>query len=303
MQEERQQAEFPDWVERSERTARRRYRMRLAKPAVTAGVLLLVAILGWIFWFSLPNPVRWFVGSPSAASSSASNAGRWSMLGYGTGLNGFIPEVERQPAGQVAWSQDLGPYTRSAPLAANGKVFVGGHFQVSALDGGTGEQLWSTDTPGPMDHAITIANNNLVFVGLTNHRMLALHQDTGEQAWDFKAHLPISASALVHDGVAYVTSAGNIMYGLDAQTGKQLWKHKLRGNVKTTPSLRSDRLYVADDEGNLYFIDADDGRRRFRFLTSGSAEGPPVVTPDTVYFPSGGTLYAINTGVKGMPGL
>ena len=302
-QEQEHQAEFPDWVERSQRTARRRYRMRLLKPAVTAGVLLLVAILGWIFWFSLPNPARWFAGSPSAAASSASNAGRWSMLGYGTSLNGYIPEVERQPAGRLLWAQDLGPYTRSAPLAADGKVFVGGHFQVSALDAGTGERLWSVETPGPMDHATTIANNNLVFVGLTNHRMLALDQDTGEQAWDFKAYLPISASALVHDGVAYVTSAGNIIYGLDAQTGEQLWKHKLKGNVKTTPTLRGDRLYVTDDEGNLYFIDADDGRRRFRFLTAGSAEGPPVVTGDTVYFPSGGTLYAINTGVKGMPGL
>ena len=303
MQEQDQPAQLPDWIERSDRTARRRYRMRLARPAIAAGALVLVAILGWIFWFSLPNPVRWFAGSPSAAASSSSNAGRWSMLGYGTNLNGFISEVERQPDGRVIWSRDLGPYTRSAPLVADGKVFVGGHFQVSALDAETGEQLWSVETPGPMDHATTIANNNLVFVGMTNHRILALDQDTGEQTWDFKAHLPISASALVHNGVAYVTSAGNIIYGLDAQTGEQLWKHKLRGNVKTTPALRDGRIYVADDEGNLYFIDADDGRRRLRFLTAGSASGPPVVTNDTVYFPSGGTLYAIDTDVKGMPGL
>ena len=298
-----QQADFPDWVERSQRTARRRYRMRLAKPAITAGVLVLVAILGWIFWFSLPNPVRWFAGSPSAAASSSSNAGRWSMLGYGANLNGYVPEVSQQPAGRIAWSQDLGPYTRSAPLVADGKVFVGGHFEVSARDADTGEHLWSVETPGPMDHALTIANNNLVFAGLTNHRMLALDRDTGEQVWDFKAHLPISASALVHDGAAYVTSAGNIIYGLDAQTGEQLWKHKLRGNVKTTPALRDGHLYAADDEGNLYYIDADNGRRRFRFLTAGSASGPPVVTGDAAYFPSGGELYAIRTDVRGMPGL
>ena len=107
----------------------------------------------------------------------------------------------------------------------------------------------------------------------------------------------------MHDGVAYVTSSGNIIYGLDAQTGEELWKHKLRGNVKTTPALRDGRLYAADDEGNLYFIDADNGRRRFRYITAGSASGPPVVTGDTVYFPSGGSLYSINTGVKGLPGL
>ena len=303
MEEQDQPALLPDWIERSQRTARLRYRMRVAKPAIAVGVLALVAILGWIFWFSLPNPARWFAGSPSSAASSSSNAGRWSMLGYGPNLNGFIPEVEQQPAGRVVWSQVLGPYTRSAPLVADGKVFVGGHFQVLALDADTGEQLWSVETPGPMDHATTIANNNLVFVGMTNHRMLALDQDTGERAWDFKAHLPISASALVHNGVAYVTSAGNIIYGLDAQTGEQLWKHRLRGNVKTTPVLRDGRLYVADDEGNLYFIDADNGRRRFRFLTAGSASGPPVVTENTVYFPSGGTLYAIDTSVTGMPGL
>lgn len=295
--------QLPDWIERSQRTALRRYRMGVVKPLATVGILALVALLGWLFWFSLPNPARWFVGSPSSVFTSASRDGQWSMLGYGPDLNGYVAEVERQPLGQLVWSANLGPPTRSAPLVADGTVYVGGHFQALALDAGDGAVLWTVDTPGPMDHALTVANNDLVYVGLTNHKMLAVNKDTGETVWEFKAHLPISASALVHDGVAYVTSSANIMYGLDAQTGEQLWKHKLRGNVKTTPALRNGNLYVADDEGNLYFIDADNGRRRFRFLTAGSASGPPVVAEDTVYFPSGGSLYAINTGVKGLPGL
>lgn len=297
------ETQLPDWIERSQRTARRRYRMGIVKPAATLGTLALIALLGWIFWFSLPNPVRWFVGSPSAVASSASRTGQWSMLGYGASLNGYVAEPERQPVGRLVWSRDLGPPTRSAPLAVDGTVYVGGHFKAMALDAVSGDPIWEIETPGPMDHALTVANNNLVYVGLTNHRMLALNKDTGEQVWEFKAHLPISASALVHDGIAYVTSSGNIIYALDAQTGDQLWRHKIRGNVKTTPALRDGRLYAADDEGNLYFIDADDGRRRFRFLTAGSASGPPVVSGDTAYFPSGGSLYAINNGVKGMPGL
>ncbi len=296
-------SELPGWIERSQRTARRRYRMGIVKPVATLTILLILGFLIWFFWFSLPNPVRWFAGSPSAAASSASRAGQWSMLGYGTSLNGYSPQVESQPTGRLLWSQDLGEPTRSAPLAADGVVYVGGHFRVMSLDGATGETLWEVETPGPMDHALTVANNNLVYVGLTNHRMLALDQETGRTVWEFKAHLPISAAALVHDGTAYVTSAGNIIYGLDAQSGEKLWQHKIRGNVKTTPALRGERLYVADDEGNLYFIDADNGRRRFRYITAGSASGPPVVTDGAVYFPSGGALYAIDTTVKALPGL
>lgn len=296
-------SELPGWIERSQRTARRRYRMGIVKPVATLVILLILGLLTWFFWFSLPNPARWFVGSPSAAASSASRAGQWSMLGYGTSLNGYSPQVESQPTGRLLWSQDLGEPTRSAPLAADGVVYVGGHFRVMSLDGATGERLWEVETPGPMDHALTVANNNLVYVGLTNHRMLALDRETGRTVWEFKAHLPISAAALVHDGTAYVTSASNTLYGLDAQTGEKLWKHKLRGNVKTTPALRDNRLYVSDDEGNLYFIDADNGRRRFRYITAGSASGPPVVTDGVVYYPSGGALYAIDTTVKGLPGL
>ena len=303
MENQEPATQVPDWVERSQRTARRRYRMGIVKPAATLGTLALIALLGWIFWFSLPNPARWFVGSPSAVASSASRAGQWSMLGHGPSLNGFVGEAAPQPAGRLVWSKDLGPSTRSAPLVVDDVLYVGGHFRATALNAASGDPIWEIETPGPMDHALTIANNNLVYVGLTNHRMLALNKETGEQVWEFKAHLPISAAALVHDGIAYVTSSGNIIYALDAQTGEELWKHKLRGNVKTTPALRGGRLYVADDEGNLYFIEADNGRRRFRYITAGSASGPPVVAGDTVYFPSGGSLYAIDTGVKGMPGL
>lgn len=303
MNNQETEAQLPDWIERSQRTARRRYRMRLIRPALAVGALMLAAILGWIFWFSLPNPARWFVGSPSGAATAASATGQWSMLGYGPDLNGYAAEVARQPTGRLVWSRELGPPTRSAPLVTEGLVFVGGHFRAVALDAGTGAERWSRETPGPVDHALTAANNNLVYVGLTNHKMLALDQDTGEPVWEFKAHLPIAAAALVADGIAYVTSAGNIIYALDAQTGEQLWRHKIKGNVKTTPALRDGRLYVADDEGNLYFIDADKGRRRFRYITAGSASGPPVATEGLVYFPSGGSLYAIDTGVKGMPGL
>ena len=295
--------QLPDWIERSQRTALRRYRMGIVKPAATLGVLGLVALLGWLFWFSLPNPARWFVGSPSAVASAASRDAQWSMLGHKPDLNGYIAEPERQPSGRLVWSRDLGSPTRSAPLVADGTMYVGGFFRAIALDTATGEIVWEVETPGPMDHALTVANNNLVYVGLTNHRMLALDKETGQQVWEFKAHLPISAAALVHDGVAYVTSSGNIIYALDAQNGEQLWKHRIKGNVKTTPALRDGRLYLSDDEGNLYFIDADNGRRRFRFLTAGSASGPPVISGDTVYFPSGGALYAIKTSVKGLPGL
>ena len=321
------EGQLPGWVARSQQSARRRYRMGLLRPLLAAGILALIAILGWIFWFSLPNPARWFVGSPSGNASSASQAGEWSMLGYGPSINGYAADVPQLPAGRLLWSQDLGQATRSAPLAAGGLVYVGGHFKIIALDADTGTIRWSIDTPGPVDHALTIANiagsdtangagtatantpgagttgGNLVYVGQTDHRMLALNGATGAVVWQFKAHLPIAAAALVDGGIAYITSAGSIIYALDARTGELLWRHQIRGNVKTTPAVRDGRLYAADDEGNLYFIDADNGRRRFRFITAGSASGPPVAADGAVYFPSGGALYAIDTGVKGLPGL
>ena len=220
-QETGPEPQFPGWVERSQRTARRRYRMGVVKPIATVAALATLGFLTWFFWFSLPNPARWFVGSPSAAASSASWAGQWSMLGYGTDLHSYVGTVERQPQGRLLWTKNLGNPTRSAPLAMDGTLFVGGHFKALALDADTGETLWEVATPGPMDHALTVANNNLVYVGLTDHRMLALDRETGETVWEFKAHLPIAAAALIHDGIAYITSASNTIYGLDAQTGEQ----------------------------------------------------------------------------------
>ena len=193
-------SQFPGWVERSQRTARRRYRMGIVKPVATVAILLILGFLTWFFWFSLPNPARWFVGSPSALASSASRAGQWSMLGYGPNLNGYVAEVERQPEGRLLWSQSLGDPTRSAPLAVDGTVYVGGHFRVFALDAGTGETLWEMETPGPMDHALTVANN-LVYVGLTNHRMLALDRQNRSNCLGVQgspAHLRLRAGPRRH---------------------------------------------------------------------------------------------------------
>jgi outer membrane protein assembly factor BamB len=294
---------LPGWFERSRVDHRSRNRFRLALGGGLAGGLALVLILGWIYWFSLPNPARWFVGQPDTVATSASRTGQWSMLGHRSALNGYVAEVDSQPRGELAWSHDLGNPTRSAPLAADGLVFVGGHFAIMAVNASTGERVWTVEAPGPMDHALTVANNGLVFAGQTNHRILALNRETGATVWEFQADLPITASALVHDGIAYVTSAANVIYALDAQSGEKLWSKKIKGNVKTTPAVAGDHLFVADDEGNMYKLDADRGRQRFRYRSAGSASGPPVIADGVVYFPSSGSLYAVDATVKGMPGL
>ena len=293
----------PGWVERARVDHRARNRKRWILTTGMVGITAVLAIVIWFNWFSLPNPVRWFSGSPDTAATSASDAGQWSMLGYRTSLTGYVTDVPRQPSGNLAWSVDLGTSTRSAPLVTNGVVYAGGHFKVMALDADTGEPIWTVDTPGPMDHALTLSNNGLVYVGQTDHRMLALNRETGAVVWKFQANLPITASALVHDGIAYVTSASNRIYAIDAQSGEKLWQHRINGNVKTTPAAHDGDLFAADDEGNLHIIDAHSGRKRFRFRSSGSASGPPVVSDGLVYLASGGSLYAIDAGAKGLPGL
>ncbi len=296
-------SELPGWLERTRVDHQTRNRARWLLYGGGGALIAVVALVGWLYWYSLPNPARWFAGQPSSIVTAASPAGQWSMLGHRPPLTGYVADVPQLPAGRLAWSQDLGMPTRSAPLAADGVVYVGGHFTVMALDAADGGMLWTVDTPGPMDHALTIANNGLVFVGQTNHRMLALDKETGAVAWEFQADWPITASALVHDGIAYATSAANVIYALDAQTGDELWTKRIKGNVKTTPALAEGYLFVADDEGNLYRLDAKRGRQRFRYRTVGSADGPPVYSDGVVYFPSGGSLYAVDAGVKGLPGL
>src|SRR3954451_9801552 len=100
----------------------------------------------------------------------------------------------------VAWIHIPGRSTRglqSMPLVADGVLYYSGSYsRLFALDGATGEVLWSyfpelnedliaTQTHSPYNRGIALGHGK-VYVGTVDGRVIAVDQKTGKQAWDTK---------------------------------------------------------------------------------------------------------------------
>src|SRR6267154_2905103 len=100
----------------------------------------------------------------------------------------------------VAWIHIPGRSTRglqSMPLAADGVLYYSGSYsRVYALDGATGNMIWSyfpqldeelvsMQTHSPYNRGVALGDDK-VFVGTVDGRLVALDMKTGKQVWDTK---------------------------------------------------------------------------------------------------------------------
>jgi len=100
----------------------------------------------------------------------------------------------------VAWIHVPGKSTRglqSMPLVADGVLYyTGSYSRVFALNGATGELIWSyfpeldealvaRQTHSPYNRGVALGRGK-VFVGTVDGRLIALDMKTGKVAWDTK---------------------------------------------------------------------------------------------------------------------
>jgi outer membrane protein assembly factor BamB len=288
---------FPQWAEAS----RRRRWFTRRRLAVYGVLLVLLGYVAWANYSFLPDPVTLLFHRPSTSVTSDSLPGQWSMVGRDLQLTRYLPNITEHPVGRLLWTQDLGQPTRSAPTVADGVIYTGGHFKALALDAQTGEPIWVLDTNGPVHYSPAVAGTNL-YIGLLDHRLLALDQRSGEVRWESRAQGPITTSPLVSDGIVYFGSSDQFIYALDAFNGNVIWKEEIQGNVRSSVAIYDGKLFATDTEGNLHILNARTGQDRMRFRTSTPSSSAPVPANGLVYFPSGGTLYAVDAGAREIPG-
>ena len=266
------------------------------------GVLgLLLGFVVWINFPFLPDPVVLLFRKPTTVAASTSSSGQWSMAGWNAQRTRYLPDTSPRFEGEVAWSRALGKPTKSAPTVVGGVVYLGGHFKVMALDSKNGDLIWEQETTGPIHTSLAVADD-LVYMGSLDHRMLAFDRSTGLIKWQVKTGDAISSSPAAQNGILYFGSWDSHIYALDAATGEQIWRHHTVGDVRSPVALDGGALYASDNEGTLHILNARTGQKRFRFRTPSPATAAPTVANRLVYFPSGGVIFAVDAGVREIPG-
>jgi alcohol dehydrogenase (cytochrome c) len=141
---------------------------------------------------------------------------------------------------------------RAMPVVRDGLLFITAGSRIYAYDAKTGATVWSHQTDGaPATASLNESNRSvrglpnregvavgdgLVFVGLSNSRVIALREKTGEVAWDVfvgiepaRAGQGVSGAPLYANGFVLVGTAGDTGFrgkvvALEAKSGRKAWE-------------------------------------------------------------------------------
>ncbi len=180
-------------------------------------------------------------------------AGDWLHWRRTYDAQGFSPldQINRDNAASLTmvWSTILPTGTNAiTPLARDGVIFINSNGTVQAIDGSTGNVLWTFErdaTVSPMGAPVTqprglaMYRQSLIVPTVDSH-LIALDIKTGKMLWDHaitggRKTLRITAPPLVVkdkiiQGMAGCAGTGEpggcFVIALDARTGKELWRFK-----------------------------------------------------------------------------
>jgi outer membrane protein assembly factor BamB len=113
----------------------------------------------------------------------------------------------------------------------NTAYFVASSHYVYAVDK-EAEILWNI-TRGQIHYAPAVGDNDMVFIGNTKGRIVALDSDSGTKQWVHKLAVndQINSDFVIDDSVIYVATLKKIL-ALDADTGRRLWRYKIKDNTQ-----------------------------------------------------------------------
>lgn len=254
-----------------------------------------------------------------AAAALLTGSSGWS--GFRNGGNQSMEAqgypVEWAPGKNLAWQVALPGYGQSAPVVANGRVYVTAvpgrtreHYLVLCLNAATGRQLWERRLPAafPADlHDMVsraaptpIVEGEALYVMFESGDLLRLHTATGQPVWhrslfrefgEFRnghgygsspTHTRDALVVLVdHQGPSYLLA-------VDKRTGAVRWKADRSERPSwTSPVVTrvgAREVIVVSSTGDVCGYDAADGTELFRFEgLTGNHIPSPVAQGERIY--------------------
>ena len=156
-------------------------------------------------------------------------------------------------------------FIRLTPTLADGRLYAASFDgAVMALDALSGQRLWETATGLPISGGVGASDNGLVLVGTNKGQVIALRQDSGQEAWRVQVSSEVLAPPRAASGVVVVRTGDGKFTGLDAPTGERRWIYapampalSLRG---AAPPVLTRTLVIAGLEtGKLLVLSLDKG--------------------------------------------
>ncbi|WP_214401546.1 serine/threonine-protein kinase [Pseudonocardia lacus] len=143
-------------------------------------------------------------------------------------------------------TEKVGEGAYSRPVTAGGRVYLADRDTLFALDGRTGQPVWSR----PIDEGIGESTTPLladdrVYLSAVDDTLYALGAADGAVVWKAAA----GSGGPVFAGRVVGTSTAAEVLGIDIDSGRTLWSRPVNTDSGTWPVLAGGLFHVADDDG------------------------------------------------------
>lgn len=243
----------------------------------------------------------------------------WPLPGGTPGAS--IEHVEAGANFTIAWRHSIGaPSSRrhhvtAPPIAAGGRIFVmDGAADVSAHDGGSGNQIWRTNImpKSKRDHEAwgggLAFDDGKILVSSGFREVVALDAASGRLLWRTMTDAPLHAAPTVAGGRVYVEDVNDELQAFDEATGNALWTYQAltepaRILAATSPAVDNETLVSSFASGELVALRATNGNELWNESLSRANRtnalseirdipGRPVIYKSDVYAVSHSDVFA-----------
>lgn len=194
-----------------------------------------------------------------------------SLVLLGT-LDAEVIALKRED-GTQAWRARVSSEVLAPPVREGGVVVARcGDGKLFGLSADTGVRLWSFDRAQPQltlrGQSAPMIQDETVYAGLDNGRMVALRLETGETVWeqivaapegrnDLDRIVDIDADPLVFGDGVYAVSFGGELAAVGLTEGRVAWRRPVKSYSGV--ALLGALLAVTDEEGVVWALDAQTG--------------------------------------------
>jgi outer membrane protein assembly factor BamB len=205
--------------------------------------------------------------------------------------------------GKQVWSVKTDSALSAGPGVGGGLVVVGSSNadlialetvdgNLAGLDAETGEQRWIQGRSVPVltlrGTSTPLIEGNAIIAGFANGKVVALDALSGRPLWEAVVAVPsgrselqrmgdVDASAVIRDGVLYVTSFQGQMAAVGLRDGRLLWNRDMSAYAGI--AVDSQQVYVSDEESDVWALDRGSGASLWKQddLRRRSLTGPAIV--------------------------